>query len=203
MRIQLNNYTSYTDLQLLSLLSKSDKDAFNTLYVRHWADLYKNAFYILRNNDACKDIVQDIFVWLWQHREGLEINSIKSYLKAAVKFKVANYIRSGKIRDSFFDEIKKLNLPSTYSNPEDIAEINDLHLIVQQAICDLPPKCREVFKLSRDEHLSNLEIANRLNISVKTVENQMTIALRRIRTAVEPYMVSLLILSIINLQSGS
>ena len=192
----MSTYSSYTDSELLLLLSQGDQNAFDILYLRHWPDLYKSAFFILRDKDACQDVVQDIFVWLWEHRQGLEIHSLKSYLKAAVKFKVANYIRSGNIRKSFFDEIAKL-IPSTLSpSSEEFAEIKDLNAIIQQAISHLPDKCREIFKLSREEHLSNQEIADRLQISVKTVENQMTIALRRIRSAVEPYMISLLIIPI-------
>ncbi len=110
---------------------------------------------------------------------------------------MANCIRSGNIRESFFDELAKF-VPSPLSpTSEEFAEIKELNAIIQQAIWNLPEKCREIFKLSREEHLSNQEIANRLSISVKTEENQMTIALRHIRSAVEPYMINLLIIPII------
>ncbi len=191
--MELSTYSPYTDTELLALLSVGNKDAFNVLYLRHWEDLYKSAFFILRDQEASKDIVQDIFVWVWQHRQDLEINSVKSYLKAAVKFKVANYIRSGNIRESFFDKIAKFT-PSTSANVEEFAELKELNGIVQQAISQLPPKCHEVFKLKKEGYLTNQEIASRLNISVKTVENHMTIALRRIRSAVEPHQASLLLL---------
>lgn len=190
-------YTTYSDPQLLVLLSQDNQQAFEAIYSRHWEDLYKTAFFILRDNNACKDIVQDIFIWIWERRKELEIQTLKSYLKAAVKFKVANYIRSGNIRESFFDEMTKF-IPSTSSpTSKEFGEIKELAAIIQQAISQLPEKCREIFKLSRDEHLSNHEIAERLGVSIKTVENQMTIALRRIRSAVEPYMTSLLIIPII------
>jgi RNA polymerase sigma-70 factor (family 1) len=190
----LSTYSSYTDPELLLLLSQDDQDAFDILYLRHWPDLYKSAFFILRDKDACKDVVQDIFVWLWEHRQGLAIHSLKSYLKAAVKFKVANYIRSGNIRESFFDELAKFIPPALSPSSEEFAEIKELNAIIQQAIFNLPEKCREIFKLSRDEHLSNQEIADSLHISIKTVENQTTIALRRKRNAIEPYMINLLII---------
>lgn len=193
----MNTYSSYTDSELLVLLSQDDKDAFDRLYSKHWPDLYKSAYFILKDPDACKDIVQDIFVWLWEHRKGLEVHALKSYLKAAVRFKVANYIRAGNIRESFFDELIKF-APSVLSPTiEEFSEIKELNAIIQQAISHLPVKCREIFKLSREEHLSNQEIANRLRISVKTVENQMTIALRRIRNTIEPYMINLLIVPIV------
>ena len=182
----------------MKLLSQDNEEAFDALYTRHWEDLYKSAFFILRDQDASKDIVQDIFIWIWEHRNNLEIQTLKSYLKAAVKFKVANYIRSGNIRDSFFDELTGNQSLSSLPSSEEMAEIKELKYIIQKAIDDLPEKCREIFRLSRDERLSNQEIANRLGISVKTVESQMTIALRRIRTTIEPYMLGLLFISVIH-----
>ncbi|GAC1591518.1 MAG: RNA polymerase sigma-70 factor [Ginsengibacter sp.] len=181
----MNTYSTYTDNELLGLLSQNDIEAFDNLYTRHWAEMYKYAFIILKEQDACKDIVQNIFVWLWEHRQVLEIHTLRSYLKAAVKFKVANYIRSKKIRESFFEELADYSPPTMVSNAEEMAEINELKTIIHQAIIVLPDKCRKIFRLSREEFLSNKDIADRLGISVKTVENQMTIALNRIRRTLE------------------
>ncbi len=190
----MQDYSSYTDAELVVLLSQSDKSAFDALYLRNWEDLYKSAYYILRDQEASKDIVQDVFVWLWKHRETVKIALVKSYLRAAVKFKVANYIRAGKIREKFFDEIISFKPTHSLSQSDELAEVRDLNIIIQQAVSLLPEKCREVYKLSREAHLSNQEIANRLDISVKTVENQMTIALRRLRSAIEVYLITYLIL---------
>lgn len=135
------------------------------------------------------DIVQDIFVWIWERRETLQIQSLQAYLKAAVKFKVANYIRAGKIRASFFDELKPIEAGAPGDNA---AEVRELKAIIDQSILELPDKCRNIYLLSKQERLSNKEIAERLGISVKTVEAQMTIALKRIRGAVGKYMVAAL-----------
>jgi DNA-directed RNA polymerase specialized sigma24 family protein len=75
-----------TDQQLISSIAEGNKDAFNMLYHRHWQGMYKFAFFILRDKDACQDIVQDVFVWLWEHKEGLKMHSPGSYLKTAVKY---------------------------------------------------------------------------------------------------------------------
>jgi RNA polymerase sigma-70 factor (family 1) len=193
-------YNEYTDQELLILSAKDNPDAFDTLYFRYWEDMYKTAFAILKDADCCKDIIQDVFIWLWQHRHTLQILHLKSYLRAAIKFKVANYIRSGNVRESFFKELASVQLP-VHSPAEDQVEFKQLKGIVLQAISDLPEKCREIFQLSRDEELSNREIAEKLHISVKTVENQMTIALRRVRQATEPHLaavVSLLLISLHN-----
>lgn len=192
-------YNEYTDQALLELSAKDNQQAFDTLYSRHWEDMYKTAFFILKDTDSCKDIVQDIFIWLWEHRTTVQVLNLKSYLRAAIKFKVANYIRSGNIRDSFFHELAGLQF-SPLVPAEDPAEFKQLKAIVLQAIANLPDKCRKIYQLSREEDLSNQEIADQLHISVKTVENQMTIALHRVRQATEPYVAALTPLLLIYLQ---
>jgi RNA polymerase sigma-70 factor (family 1) len=191
----LTAYSTYTDQELLELLSQGDQDAFNMLFTRHWENLYKSAFYVLKDADACKDILQDVFIWLWENKQTLKIQSINAYLKAAVKFKVANYIRSGQIRDSFFNQLAQY--PSTALSPstEELSEIKELNTLIQNSIALLPDKCQQIFQLKRIEQLSNQEIADKLGISVKTVENQMTIALRRIRSSIDHYLAVLLIIS--------
>jgi RNA polymerase sigma-70 factor (ECF subfamily) len=174
-----------------------NENAFSMLYSRHWLDLYKFSFFILRDQDACKDIIQDVFVWVWEHRKELKIQTPKSYLKTAVKYKIANYIRSGKIRESFFEEVAKCNFDTSLPGVDEFAELRELHQIIQISVLNLPLKCREIFRLSREANLSNQEIAEQLGISIKTVENQMTIALRRIRENVEPHVICILMLHII------
>lgn len=132
------------------------------------------------------DIVQDVFAWMWEHRHTLQVVSVKAYLKAAVRFKMANYIRSGRVRDTFFQELANYTPSNLPPGAEELAEARELQAIIQRAIGQLPQKCQEIFRLSREERLSNQEIAKRLGVSVKTVENQMTIALKRLRSKVEP-----------------
>ncbi|MBC9932011.1 RNA polymerase sigma-70 factor [Chitinophaga qingshengii] len=184
---------SHSDLELISLLKRGDVGAFDQLYSRHWSGMYQAAFYLLRDQHACMDIVQDIFTWLWEKREQLDIQAVPSYLRSAVRFKVANYIRSGKIRDEFYTVLAGMSWPET-AGPQDFLELNDLKLIIAQVVNNLPEKCREIFLLSRDGQLTNQQIADLLNISIKTVEAQKTIALKRIRAAVDPHLLALLLL---------
>lgn len=188
-----NSNNTYSDLELITMLKRGDMDAFNMLYTRHWSAMYQSAYYLLRDQSACMDIVQDIFAWLWEKRDQLDIQTVPSYLRTAVKFKVANYIKSGNIREDFYEEISKLTI-ATLPGPQELLELTDLKTIIQQAVNSLPEKCREIFLLSRDGQLSNQQIAEALNISVKTVEAQKTIALKRIRAAVEPHLLALLII---------
>ncbi|PSL42892.1 RNA polymerase sigma factor (sigma-70 family) [Chitinophaga niastensis] len=86
------------DSELLHLLKEGNVLAFDTIYTRYWPELFKHAFYILRNQEEAMDVIQEVFTWLWQHRSEVQIISLKHYLKAATRFKIANYIRAGKNR---------------------------------------------------------------------------------------------------------
>ncbi len=173
------NYTCVPDTELLTMLADSKVEAFDEIYRRYWSNMYNSAYNILRDKDSCMDIVQELFIWLWEHRTQLDVDSLKSYLLVAVKFKVTNYIRRGKVRQSYFDKLKKIDEPCEIV--EDSVEVKELIQIINHFTGQLPPKCKEVFLLSRQEYLSNKEIAEKLGVSVKTVENQMTIALRKLR----------------------
>lgn len=179
------------------MLKRGDMDAFDMLYARHWSAMYQTAWYLLRDESVCMDIVQDVFTWLWEKREQLDIQTVPAYLRTAVRFKVANYIQAGKIRENFYEELSNLNI-SAGSGPQELLELNDLKTIIQQAVNGLPERCREIFLLSRDGQLTNQQIADLLDISLKTVEAQKTIALKRIRAAVEPHLLALLLIPFVS-----
>lgn len=189
----MNSFREHSDEELIRLLNNDNREAFEELYQRHWFHLYQAAFYILQETAASKDIVQDIFIWLWEKRSTLAISNIKGYLKAAVRFKAANYIRSGNIRESFFDDLSKITRSELATSPDDDLSLKELKNIIHQAISQLPDKCREVYLLSRNEGLSNRQIAERLGISIKTVEAQMSIASKRLRSTIGLYLVLQLI----------
>ena len=157
----------------------------------HSSSLYGAAYNILRDKEACMDILQDIFAWFWEHREQWQLTSCKGYLLTAVKFKTANYIRNNKFRDFFFQEIDVLHIAGDDENSK--MEVDQLINFIKEITNQLPQRCREVFELSRYHQLSNKEIAVRMNISEKTVENQITIALKKLRGKLgNSYMIFLL-----------
>ncbi|MBX2922800.1 MAG: RNA polymerase sigma-70 factor [Chitinophagaceae bacterium] len=173
----------YSEAELLDALCEGNAAAFDEIYQRHWDGMFRSAYALLKDRDAAMDILQEVFIWLWQHRDHIQIvSSLKTYLSSSVYYKAANYIRQGKIRQTFFEELKTIYIEQT---EEDQMEIKELKSIIKQHTSQLPEKCRQVYYLSRNEHLSNKEIAEKMGISVKTVENQMTIALRRLRASLK------------------
>jgi RNA polymerase sigma-70 factor (family 1) len=165
------------DSELLELMKQGDHKAFELIYNRYAARLYCSAYNLLRDKTICEDLVQELFVSLWIKRNHLKINTLKSYLYAAIRNSVLMVVRSGR---GHLDLSLAKELAQTYTTDHQVIE-KEITSLLNQSIASLPEKCRQIFFLSRKEQLSNKEIASQLNISAKTVENQITIAIRRLR----------------------
>lgn len=175
-----NQFKTLGDDELLKNIASGDRQAFTALFHRYWEEMYRSAYFVTRDREISMDVIQEVFVWMWENRESWTISNTKSYLQAAVKYKVANEIRKGKLRSVAFEGWKdRVNSRQMVDNWE--LEVKELQRIIRDFTGQLPPRCQEIFRLSRFEHMSNREIADRLNISEKTVENQITIALGRLR----------------------
>lgn len=126
------------------------------------------------------DLVQDIFLWLWERRESLQVTHVKSFLTAAARYQVANYIRHRKIQEKYIEQV--INTESDYEDSVQAQlEAKELKNIIRICTDELPLRCREIYFLSREKQWSNKEIATHLEIAEKTVENQITRALRQLR----------------------
>lgn len=180
-----------SDEVLLERFSKGDELAFSLIFKKYSSVLYTSAYNLFRNKQACEDMVQELFVELWEKKHRLKIQTLKSYLFVAIKNKALMGIRSGKV---FMDEGVLAGICSKYETDQKLIT-KELTTLLYQSIDKLPKKCQLVFKLSRFEELTNREIAERLNISVKTVESQMTIALSRLKNSSLEYFVTITILS--------
>lgn len=172
-------YTDFTDDVLVELLKGGDRMAFDAIYHRYARSLYQYAFRLLEDEDECTDVVQDIFVWLWTHKKKLNISFLKGYLLAAVKYRMIRVITSSKRRDEILKSMAEQALTIVEEDP---IEIQELKGIISDFVETLSPQGKRIFKMSREQYLSNKEIAAELNISVKTVENHMTSVLKKLRT---------------------
>lgn len=167
--------------QLLVQISRDNELAFTEIYNRHWRGLFLLACNVLQEEEAAKDVVQEIFVSLWQRRKDILIENLNAYLTSSVKRKVLQYLRNDKIAQRHLERIHSLERPDNPGGRElDFYEASEE---LKKYINRLPERCKEVFLLSRYEQLSHKAIAEKLNISTKTVEIHITKALKYLRSS--------------------
>lgn len=164
-----------TEQQLCLLLHQGDKKAFDIVYDRYWKRLFVYAYKIFEDQLICEDIVQDVFLRLWERSKEVKIEELEKYLFKATKYQTLNAIRNMKKTTPFEDILPHLHFEPSI---ELVFEERETLELVSNRVKTLPNKCQEIFLLSREEELSNKEIAQRLSVSVRTVESQLYKALR-------------------------
>ncbi|HEY4147341.1 MAG TPA: RNA polymerase sigma-70 factor [Chitinophagaceae bacterium] len=175
------DYRSYTDLDLASLLMEGDHGAYTELYQRFKGVLYVHAFRMLQNKDDAKDIVQELFTVLWTKRADLTFRSgVAAYLYTAVRHRVFDHISHKKVESRFFESLKDF-VPETGYLEDELLHEKELSALIERETAALPDKMRQIFELSRKVNLSHKEIAEQLLISDKTVKKQVGNALRILR----------------------
>lgn len=173
------------DFLLLERIRDDDRKSFEQIYNLYFKQLYFYAYKILRDEVIVEEIVQEVYVYLWEKRKQLNINSsLKSYLYTAVRNRCINYIKYELPKRRVADEaeLNSLTLDAVHENNY---SSDELRRHINSAVGELPPKCRTIFLLSREEGLTYQEIAEELELSVKTVENQIIIALKKLRVSLK------------------
>jgi RNA polymerase sigma-70 factor (ECF subfamily) len=159
-----------------------ESPAFNEIYNTHAPALTSFAAARLTSLDEANDIIHDLFVHLWQDRENLTINiSLRAFLFAAIRYRIIDHIRKNSTRKKYAEQIAKLPIHAQEETENKIFE-KELREKLDDAMNQLSPRTREVFKLSRFEHLSVKEIAAKMDVSEQTVKNQLTTALAQLRS---------------------
>lgn len=167
-----------------------DKEAFETLFRNEYKGLCFFAVKYVKDLETAKEIVQDSFISLWEKRASVDVTrSVKSYLTTSVHNRCHNYLRDNRKFNKNLLQIEDL-LEVSHQPDTDALVVQELHQTIQKAIAELPEKCREIFLLSRYENLKYQEIAEKLNISVKTVEAQMSKALQHMREKLAGYVLA-------------
>lgn len=170
--------TTADDILLLKLIKSGDEHAFRHLFDLYFVSLCRYINIYLNNYAETEELALDIFTYLWEKREQVEIKlSFKAYLFQSARNRCLNALRDRRATSSLDETLQETLQDKDYP----ALEMEELNRLIQEAICALPDKCREVFLKSRHENMSNQEIATDMNISVKTVEAQITKALKRIR----------------------
>lgn len=177
------------DDQILELLNNNDEKAIELLFDRFFDYLCAVVFRVIHDYEAARDVVQDIFFDLWKKRENIQIHiALRPYLRRAAVNRALNYIKRKRIVPND-DEDAAVDIVSNVPSGQAYLEKDELESKIYSVIEALPPKCKLVFGMSRFENMSYQEIANALEISVKTVENQISKALKILRSEVEVYLV--------------
>jgi RNA polymerase sigma-70 factor (family 1) len=171
-----------SDAELWNAIRNDNYRAFTTLFERYWLTLYKTANHYIKDPEAAEEAVHDLFVNLWKARQTLQIADFKTYLKIATRYEVLRMVKKRKaIPLSYYDELPpETDRAVTNSGYENVRN-RELEYELERYLSKLPDRCREIFLLSRKDHLSNTEIAERLGISRRSVENQITAALKYLR----------------------
>lgn len=179
-------YQELTDKELFSLTKNNDAKAFEALYQRHWSLLIDTAYRRLQSREKAEDLVQDLFISLYQKRHVIEISvSLQAYMCQALKYKVLNEFRTENTRKAYKDALFLNN--SCKNDLANHLETKELHNKIDLILASLPKKCRNVFILSRKGNLTNKDISKNLNISISTVEKHIGKALKTIRNYFPEY----------------
>lgn len=171
----------------MSLKINNEKQ-FNDLFNAHYDELCKIVYPVVKDLDAAEDIVQDVFVKMWVRRNELEVNTtFKAYLYKAVIFRGLDYLRKQKSTSKVNDELKVIYSQS-HNNIETFLEEKEIINAIETGLEKMPDNMRAIFQLSRFSGLKNREIAEELNISIKTVESNMSKALKLLHEHLQPFM---------------
>lgn len=189
------------ELFIVRQMVDGDKNAFRYFFEKYYSELCNFVNIYLKDTSLSEEVVQDIFVYFWENKSKINIHSsARAYLFSASKYRSLNELRKQKQIPRSKDSASAGNLQTLPDETEDyFTDPEELKNILDQAIQQLPEKCQEIFLLSKKENLSNKDIAGQLNISVKTVENQITIALKKLRAYLAPYREKLFLLFLIDL----
>jgi len=181
-------YTNLSDQELAALLKTGDQLAYTEIFERYNSVLLRHAFRLLSNDDEAYDVVQDVFLQLWQKRAGLEFKvSLSAYLFTAIKNRIFKLFAHQKVVMRYVDSISAFMVEG-YNLVEDEVRQKELAVLIDKEIALLPPKMREVFLLNKKEELSYKEIAERLNITDQTAKQQVYKALKILKPKLDSFL---------------
>lgn len=172
--------------ELLHLVIADNKRAFDMFFHLYYQQVFRFAYYQLKDTDACREVVSNVFYSVWKSRKSLsEIKTIEAYLYVVTKNEAQRYLTQNNRYENISIDYLPIQLEiNEAENPEEQVIGKELEELINQIIGQLPEKCRCIFLLSRSEGLTNKDIANRLSISESTVRVQMKIAIEKITTQI-------------------
>ncbi|WP_447768234.1 RNA polymerase sigma factor [Sphingobacterium faecium] len=175
-----NEHVWHSKESLLERLKLGDLEAFNMIYEQYWSVLINESYKRLHNMALCEEVVQDVFIDLWQQRAVREIQNLEAYLRTCMKFKVFEIYRKNRRTKSMLEENLSLMQEHEISEYDQYAE-KDLKSLIEEWIAHLPQKRKEIFKMRYLDELSTKEISEMTESSQNTVQNHLGISIAKLR----------------------
>jgi RNA polymerase sigma-70 factor (family 1) len=173
---------THNEKELLEELLLNGEKAFTAIYELYAPSLINFTAARVASLDEARDIIHDLFVHLWEERASIVItHSLRAFLFAAVRYRIIDHIRKNITRREYAEKLQALDT-GMEANDAQAIETKDLHQAIEKAIGEWPPRVREIYRLSRQQHRSIAEIADELQLSPQTVKNQLTTALGLLRS---------------------
>ncbi len=175
------DYKKASDRKLWQAVQQDDVGAYNQLFDRYAQSLYKRAACFIKDSMLAEELVMDVLFDLWQKRNSLPVpDDIPSYLNRSVRNRVLMEIRKSLPETQALDTLTKYEIADTKSADHELL-VQDHERVYERLVSKLPPKQQVIFRMNREEDLSYTKISNKLRVSVKTVEKQMSSALTTLR----------------------
>ncbi|MEN5059001.1 RNA polymerase sigma factor [Sphingobacterium kitahiroshimense] len=175
-----NEHVWHSNESLLERLKLGDLDAFNVIYERYWSVLVNESFKRLNNMALCEEVVQDVFIDLWQQRAVRDIQNLEAYLRTCMKFKVFEVYKKNRRTKSMLEENLSLMQKHEISEYDQYAE-KDLKSLIEEWIAHLPQKRKEIFKMRYLDEFSTKEISEMTESSQNTIQNHLGISIAKLR----------------------
>ena len=181
----MSTYKSLTDLQLIHLLKEDKEGALTEIYKRYADNLTWFASSKLYGLDDARDVLHDVFVSLWEDRKKLMVDrSLEAYLFTLVRHRIIDKIRKNITREHYAEMVLALHVNYSTEIEQQIT-VKELNQHIEGALKQLSPRVKEIYHLSREDNLSIAEIAEKLKLSEQTVKNQLSSALKHLRTSLK------------------
>lgn len=177
----MNPYQNYTDSDLIVMVANGSQPAFEIIYRRYASELYRFARSRISSSEDCREMLQDVFESLWARRESLTIDSLRSYLFSSIRYMIIRYFYQRGVKQRYLDHYNTFSelfdtINTTGNDPD------ELQRTLIKALDGLPERCRHAMTLRLRENLTNGEIADRMQVTRKTVENYMSQSILHLRT---------------------
>jgi len=181
MKNRITLYQSCTDIELVYLISEDNHEAYREIYNRYAGVLYLHARRKLNDREEARDLIQELFISLWNNRNTLTLHShLSAYLYRAIRYKIINILSRKKLEMTYMDAMMGAYTCEPTMTDHQLRE-NELKRLIEKEVNGLPPKMRKIFHMSRQLNFSHREIAEKLDLSEATVKKQVNNALKVLR----------------------